>query len=281
MSKKTALLLFAAALFALVPFRLEAGRLALKVSYGMTPAGKTSDAWQSTTNYYGMTTAAGKSGIGGLDLAAQLEYRILPNVGVYFGLGIISKSVYGNVGQFTVPGEAAGIYNSYSPLFTFMSYPFSLGLNLTVPIRDDIRLTLSGGMEYHLAKIDTQDSNYEVHPTGAQTDWSYFMSEYASRTQALGQHIAFAVDWEASEDASFFAEVVYRNVKFTKFNTYSLYSADVVAGLEGISGTNTFLYARGIYTDAVRGDVVYRMSALDYSGLIFRIGINIRIADLD
>jgi hypothetical protein len=281
MIKKTAPFLLAGFLLAgAVP--LPAAQLNLKISNGFTMAGRFTDSWTSTTNYYDITRKGVSATIAAQDLNAELEYRFTPFLAISVGVGLVSKNQGSGTVEFRIPGpDSNGVAYTYSPEFSLTMIPVFATATLSIPLGTSLRLDVLGGLSYIFGKFDMQDSKLNSIPTGYASDWSYFPSELGSNSQTRGYHAGLGLEYLASEGASFYAEVLYRAISFTDFNTYALYTPEETGGISKPAGGSIFFIGEGIFPDATRGDIIYRVSKIDYSGLVVRIGINIRLALFD
>ena len=57
-----------------------------------------------------------------------------------------------------------------------------------------------------------------------------------------------------------------------KFETSAKFPSDVEDGAGALEGGSTFFYAKGIDGGEALGDIDYRVSQIDFSGFVFRIG---------
>jgi len=71
----------------------------------------------------------------------------------------------------------------------------------------------------------------------------------------------------------FFVETIYRGAVFKDFKTSAKFSSDVEDGAGALEGGSTFFYAKGVDGGEAFGDIDYRVSEIDFSGLVFRVGI--------
>jgi hypothetical protein len=259
---------------------LPAAQLNLKISNGFTMAGRFTDSWTSTTNYYDITRKKVSAAIAATDLGAELEYRFAPFLAISVGVGLVSKNQGSGTVEFRIPGpDANGVAYTYSPEFSLTMIPVFATATLSIPMGTSLRLDVLGGLSYIFANFKMQDSKLSSIPEGHASDWSYFPSELGSTSQTRGYHAGLGLEYLASEGASFYAEVLYRAIAFTNFNTNANYAE--TGGLGKPAGGSIFFIGEGIFPDATRGDILYRVSKIDYSGLVIRIGINIRLALFD
>jgi hypothetical protein len=259
---------------------LPAAQLNLKISNGFTMAGRFTDSWTSTTNYYDITRKKVSAAIAATDLGAELEYRFAPFLAISVGVGLVSKNQGSGTVEFRIPGpDANGVAYTYSPEFSLTMIPVFATATLSIPMGTSLRLDVLGGLSYIFGNFKMQDSKLSSIPEGHASDWSYFPSELGSTSQTRGYHAGLGLEYLASEGASFYAEVLYRAIAFTNFNTNANYAE--TGGLGKPAGGSIFFIGEGIFPDATRGDILYRVSKIDYSGLVIRIGINIRLALFD
>ena len=259
---------------------LPAAQLNLKISNGFTMAGRFTDSWTSTTNYYDITRKKVSAANAATDLGAELEYRFAPFLAISVGVGLVSKNQGSGTVEFRIPGpDANGVAYTYSPEFSLTMIPVFATATLSIPMGTSLRLDVLGGLSYIFANFKMQDSKLSSIPEGHASDWSYFPSELGSTSQTRGYHAGLGLEYLASEGASFYAEVLYRAIAFTNFNTNANYAE--TGGLGKPAGGSIFFIGEGIFPDATRGDILYRVSKIDYSGLVIRIGINIRLALFD
>ena len=279
MTKKFFFFLLVGAIM-IAPSTLGADSLTLKLSYGWSTAGKILDSWQSTTNYYAITTNAPKTTLDDIDMGLELQYHFLSVFSVGAGVGVFSKAADGTIGVFHAPGQDASWYNSYSPEFKISTVPLWMSASVSIPVTSKWMINVSGGLDYYFMKLDLQSSGYESNPSPTETGWSFMENTFSGKSRTLGYHLGLGLEFTPADGVTVFAEVIYRKLEYENLQSVVSESFNL-SQAQILSGSSIFFYAAGFFNDTIHGDIVYRVSKIDYSGPTLRVGLNIRIADFD
>jgi len=259
------------------PSILYSQRVYLKPVLGVTLGGKVFDSWNSTTDSFDLSVAAGKKSGPALDTSLELVFQLVPSLSFSLGVGYIynMEGIYGSEGQFSPP-EASGIVDfSYNPWLSMPVYPLCFTAIYSLPIKVEARLTFLVGVGYYIGKITCLDGNYFYKTLDSLSNWSRRDWEFKSETSAIGYHAGIGVEIDIDLGTTFFAEVLYRKADFKEFETTATTADMLEEGAGVLEGGSTFFYAKGINGGEALGDIDYSVSRISLSGLVFRVGLKL------
>jgi opacity protein-like surface antigen len=257
------------------PSILYSQRVYLKPVLGVTLGGKVFDSWNSTTESFDLSVAAGKKSGPALDTSLELVFQLVPSLSFSLGVGYIynMEGIYGSEGQISPP-EASGIVDfSYNPWLSMPVYPLCFTAIYSLPIKVEARLTFLVGVGYYIGKITCLDGNYFYKTLDSLSNWSRRDWEFKSETSAIGYHAGAGVEIDIDLGMTFFAEVLYRKADFKEFETTATTADMLEEGAGVLEGGSTFFYAKGINGGEALGDIDYSVSRISLSGLVFRVGL--------
>lgn len=265
------------------PIRLEAKRLFVKMTFGISSGGNITDAWHLNPDFYDYTVSQGEKSNLGTDLALELIYHIHPNIGLSLGTGYISRRFNGSAGFFIPLGQNEPVENfSLTPKLISDITPIYLTTMLTLPFKPSFRVNFQGGIGYYLGSIrgGEIEENYAADINPAMIA-NRLLWKFESKANAIGFHAGAGVDIALYENVFFFTEALYRTASFKKFNTslHEITNAGLATGVgqtgENIGEDSTFFYAQKVREVEEEKDMDYRISRYDFSGFSVRVGVKI------
>jgi hypothetical protein len=261
------------------PLNLEASHLKLKLGLGFSSYGKVEDTWVMTTNFYDLHISSGEKTAMPLDVTIEIVYKFGPNFGLSFGTGYISKGISGTLGRFSFPkGSGPSGDFSSNPLIDSRLYPVYLSAIWSYPVMLEGEIYILGGLGYYFGRIKCLDAYLQYNLQESENQWGYFDWKYKSNFNSLGYHGGIGFEYEVSNKASLFIEAIYRIVNIRKFNSIHTDVEesrifDILGDeIKGLAGKSTFLYAQRFGGEEAWGDIVYRITNLNYSGISLRLG---------
>ena len=236
--------------------------------------------WFTTSDYFLIeTTSQGKIRSGN-DLSLDIVLHFHPNFSLSLGGEYISRPFNGSKAEFTYPsssqvqGTAA-----YTPIMNTQLYGVSASLIITKHLTAALYLKVIGGGSYYFGKLSCDGDTFEF-PTSRRTgiSWPYFSFSYKSKLKNTGYHAGTGLDLGLSEKAFFFLEFLYRFIQFDDINTYNIYdvtpfNTDPSEEKEKFGEDNTFIYLYRMGGEEAMGEMDYRISNLNMSGFVVRIGL--------
>lgn len=256
------------------PTSLLSQRLFFKPALGLSLGGRVSDTWNPTTSAFEYSVTAAEKTSPALDVSLEFIYCFNSSLSFSLGVGYFSRmeGLNGSEGLFSPP-EASGFVDfSYTPWFKATVYPLSLSAIYSIPLMLEGRLNVRVGVEYYLGKVDCMDGVWWNAPLDSLSRWSRQEWEFRSDAQEVGFQVGLGIEKDLNANMIFVAEVIYRGAIFKEFKTSARYSADIEDGAGDLEGGPTFFYAKGIEAGEFLGDIDYRITRVDFSGLVFRIG---------
>jgi len=140
-------------------------------------------------------------------------------------------------------------------------------------------LKVIGGGAYYFGKLNCDGDALELSSQRRSgINWPYISFLYKSKIENTGFHFGTGFDLGLSEKSFVFLEFLYRFIKFDDFNTYSIYEAtplnpDPSEETEKFGEKTTFIYLYRMGGEEAMGEMDYRISKLDMSGIAVRIGL--------
>ena len=265
------------------PANLESNQLELKLGLGFSSYGKIEDTWVMTTSFYDLHLSKGeKTGLP-LDASIELVYQFNANFGLSIGTGYISKGISGSLGRFSIPrGSSLGGDFAYNPLFSSDLYPLYLSAIWSYPIMLNGEIFVLGGLAYYYGKISCVSTYVEHNLNDPGNLWNYSYWLYKSNFNSLGYHAGIGFEYDVSNRSSLFVEAIYRILNIRNFDSVS--KIDEASGIfdilgdeiQKLEGKSTFMYVQRFGGEEAWGDIFYRISNLNFSGLSFRVGVKFK-----
>jgi hypothetical protein len=263
----------------LSPLNLEAGHFKFKLGLGFSSYGKIEDTWVMTSNFYDFHLSSGEKTGMPLDASIDLVYQFNPNFGLSIGTGYISGGISGSLGRFSFPqGNNLGGDFAYNPLLNSQLFPIVLSAIWSYPVMLEGEIHVLGGLGFYFGKISCVQINFESNLHDPEHRWSYFNWTYKSRFNSLGFHGGIGFDYAVSNQFDIYIEALYRIVNIRDFNSLNrasgassifYYLGDEIIRL---GDKSTFLYAQRFGGEEGWGDIDYRISNLNFSGISLRLG---------
>jgi hypothetical protein len=232
-----------------------------------------------TTNFYDLHISSGEKTAMPLDVTIEIVYKFGPNFGLSFGTGYISKGISGTLGRFSFPkGSGPSGDFSSNPLIDSRLYPVYLSAIWSYPVMLEGEIYILGGLGYYFGRIKCLDAYLQYNLQESENQWGYFDWKYKSNFNSLGYHGGIGFEYEVSNKTSLFIKAIYRIVNIRKFNSIHTDVEesrifDILGDeIKGLAGKSTFLYAQRFGGEEAWGDIVYRITNLNYSGISLRLG---------
>jgi len=256
------------------PSNLLSQHLYLKPVLGFSLGGSVSDTWNPTTSAFEYSVSPAEKTSPALDVSLEFIYRLNPSLSFSLGIGYVYRmeGLNGSEGLFRPP-EASGFVDfSYTPWLNALVYPVSFSVIYSLPLILEGRLNFLVGVGYYIGEFDCGGGNWWNEPLDSLSKWPRQDWEFESDVRTIGFHTGVGIEIDLSRHMAFVAEIIYRGVVFEKFETSAKFPSDVEDGAGALEGGSTFFYAKGIDGGEALGDIDYRVSQIDFSGFVFRIG---------
>jgi hypothetical protein len=258
---------------------LESSQFEIKLGLGFSSYGKVEDTWVMTTNFYDLHISSGEKTAMPLDVSIELIYQLNPNFGLSIGTGYMSRGISGTLGRFSFP-EGSSLSGDFSsnPFTDSRLYPVYLSAIWSYPVMLEGDIYILGGLGLYFGRIKCLDAYLQYNLQESENQWGYFDWKYKSNFNSLGYHGGIGFEYEVSNKASLFVEAIYRIVNIRKFNSIHTDVEesrifDILGDeIKGLADKSTFLYAQRLGGEEAWGDIVYRITNLNYSGISLRLG---------
>lgn len=281
--KKYISVIFVLGFIVLFPQKLISNVVSIKFGMGLSYGGRINDIWTTTTNYFIQGTERKVKKFSTVQTFFEIVFPVYRNFGLSVGAGYFSKILSGTKGMFTFPnsGDVSGDFFS-TPEFHFQSIPVLITAQWVYPVWPGAKVYVLGGVGYYFSKFNIHDHNMTYNLQGPSSTLNYFPLDYRGRVNSLGYHGGAGFEVYMDNNFFFFIESVYRSVKFKKIE--SIFAIDrrslaynIVKEQLGESvAESTFLYFINWGGDEVWGDIVYSISNIFLSELIFQAGLRIK-----
>lgn len=259
---------------------VTAVQISLKAAHTFYWWEKKDDSWFSTSNYF-LKEIIPKGHIqAGSDLSLDIVFRFHDNFSFSIGGEYISRPFDGTQIEFTYPNssETQGTA-AYTPIMNTQLYAIPVSLIFTKHLTAALYLKVIGGGAYYFGKLNCDGDAFELYSQRRSVNnWPYISFLYKSKIKNMGFHVGTGFDLGLSEKSFFFLEFLYRFIQFNDLNTYSIYEAtplnpDPSEETEKFGEKTTFIYLYRMGGEEAMGEMDYRISKLDMSGIAVRIGL--------
>lgn len=241
---------------------------------------KKNDAWFSASDYFLQENIPQGHIQAGSDLSLDIVFRFHENFSFSIGGEYISRPFDGTKIEFTYPSssEIQGTA-AYTPIMNTQLYVIPVSLIFSKHLTAALYLKVIGGGAYYFGKLNCDGDAFELpDQRRSGINWPYISFLYKSKIKNAGFHIGTGLDLGLSEKSFFFVEFLYRLIQFDDINTYSIYEAtpldpDPSEETVKYGEKTTFIYLYKMGGLEAMGDMDYRITKLDMSGLAIRIGL--------
>ena len=257
--------------------------VSLKLSLGLSHGGYVNDIWTTTTQYFIQGTDKDVKKFSTVQLLGEIVFPVSRNFSLSVGAGNFSKTLRGSKGLFTLPNssDVSGDFFS-TPEFHFKSIPVLVTAQWTYTVWLEAQVYVLGGIGYYFSKFNIYNHDITYNLQEPPSTKIYFPLDYRGSADSWGYH--GGVGFEVPLDATFlfFIESVYRRVKFKKLeNIFAVdersEAYDIIKERLGETvAESTFLYFINWGGDENWGDIVYSISHIFLSELIFQAGLKIK-----
>jgi hypothetical protein len=259
---------------------LKGIQVSFKAAYSFYWGEQKEEGWFSTTNYFLKDIIPqGKIQAGG-DLSLDIVFQFHKNLSLSMGGEYISRPFDGSQGEFTFPNSSEMQGTAlYTPVMDTIIYGFPVSLTFTYHLIAAVYFKLFGGGAYYFGKLICNGSRVEF-PDQRRTNlnWPYIGLHYETKIKSTGYHVGTGFDVGVSDKAFLFLDMLYRFLEFEDFDTYSVLQVTPMnpnpsEPMEKFGLGTTFLYLYRMGGEEAMGEMDYRISKLDMSGLAVRIGL--------
>ena len=259
---------------------IYAYRFSLKLGTSFYSGGKLTDEWITTTDYFIHQVNPGKSNKSGNNLFVEMVFFLNSYFSVSVGGEYLSSVSPGSRADFTYPvsSEFSGT-SSYSPDLQSAIYAVPISAIFTFNIVRRTRINIFGGVGYYFGELNCLSSNWSnTSSRNENIEWSYFDLLNQSKISSIGYHFGTGFNIGLSPRSFIFVEVLYRIVDFTEFDTERSQEnsplSNILPHQEELEGdSTTFLYLSRVGGTENMGEMAYRVSKFNLSGISLRIGI--------
>ena len=249
---------------------------------GLSYGGRVNDIWTTTTDYFVQGTDKDVKKFSTVQLFVDIVFPVYRNFSLSVGAGHFSKILSGTKGLFTLPDSSDGSGDFFStPEFHFQSIPVLITAQWTYIVWPGTRVYVLGGIGYYFSKFNIYNHDITYNLQEPDSTLNYFPLDYHGRAGSLGYHGGAGFEVYMGNNFFFFIESVYRSVKFKKFESNfaidgSSEAYNIVKEQLGETvAESTFLYFINLGGDEIWGDIIYSISNIFLSEIIFQAGIRI------
>lgn len=259
-SKKILILLCAL----LLPLNLTAGKLFVKMTFGVVSGGDVDDTLL-VEKYYSdyMSMGQKKESEYGLDLYFEIIYQINPYIGFSLGNGYTSKMLKGNDSQFIHPLSPHGDF-IFSPEFSSEVIPVCFSAIFSLPVGSSFQMNFTGGVGYYFATFESKTKWNAPDLPGFST-WEFLSDNYEGKARTAGYHLGAGFDIDLSWNMFLTVDALYRKVNFNN-----------IKGSGDKGGNSTLFYLYFFKGGDFPEYFDYRVSQIDFSGFSVRAGFKFR-----
>ena len=252
-------------IFLFAPYSLVAGKLSVKMSFGLAAGGRVDDVLLVEPAYSKFVSMGGKEKSSlGQGYYLEFIYELNPYLSLSIGNSYTSKMFKGREAEYS-PSWIRNLGGSYflKPEFSAEIIPIWISAMFSPPLGSGFRVNFAAGVGYYWGHFESK-SEWKSNLPGFFT-WRYRSWNFKGHGHCLGFQLGGGFDLALSFNLYLSCEAVYRIINFN----------DVKSSAE-LGTDSTFSYFQFYETDKISADFDYRVNKVSLSGLSLQAGLKFK-----